>query len=124
MARLASERVELRMRPDAEQVIREAAALEHVSVSAFLTAAGVERAERVLADMTLRQNASIHATVYSTIFKKSSTRQFSFGAWMLESGRHTPPGDTVGIPSVCATGYIGPVPIIIGYAPAPAVSAT
>src|SRR5918996_354497 len=58
-------------------------------------------------------DARIHATVYSTMSRKSATRTFSLGAWMLESGRQTPAGETTGIPKVRATGYMGPVPIII-----------
>src|SRR5680860_775164 len=43
-------------------------------------------------------NALIHCTVYSIVSKKSVTATFSLGAWILESGRHTPAGDTVGMP--------------------------
>lgn len=50
MARAASERVEMRMRPEIEQRLRAAAALEHITLSAFITDAAVERADRVIAE--------------------------------------------------------------------------
>jgi len=50
MARAASERVEMRMRPEIEHRLRAAAALEHVTLSAFITDAAVERADRVIAE--------------------------------------------------------------------------
>ncbi len=50
MARAASERLEMRVRPEIERQLRAAAALERVSVSAFVTAAAVAHAERVLAE--------------------------------------------------------------------------
>lgn len=50
MARAATERLEMRLRPEIEQQLRAAAALERVSVTAFVTAAAVAHAERVLAE--------------------------------------------------------------------------
>lgn len=39
----------MRVRPEVEQQLRAAAALEHVSVSAFVTEAAIEAAQRVIA---------------------------------------------------------------------------
>lgn len=50
MAQAASERFDMRMRPDVVQRLRAAAELEHLPLAAFLTAAGLERADRVLAE--------------------------------------------------------------------------
>lgn len=50
MAQAASERVEMRMRPEVEQRLRAAADLEHVTLSAFITQAAVERADEVIAE--------------------------------------------------------------------------
>lgn len=49
VARAATERVEMRIRPDVERRLRTAAELEHVTLSAFITEAAVERADRVIA---------------------------------------------------------------------------
>lgn len=50
MAQVASERFDMRMRPEVVQRLRAAAELEHLPLAAFLTAAGLERADRVLAE--------------------------------------------------------------------------
>ena len=50
MAQVASERFDMRIRPEVVQRLRAAAELEHMPLAAFLTAAGLERAERVLAE--------------------------------------------------------------------------
>lgn len=47
---VASERFDMRMRPDVMERLRAAAEAEHLPLAAFLTAAGLERADRVLAD--------------------------------------------------------------------------
>lgn len=50
MASVASERFELRMRPEVVARLRAAADAEHLPLAAFLTTAGMERADRVLAE--------------------------------------------------------------------------
>lgn len=45
-----TERVEARIDPDSAERIRYASALEHTSLSGFMVAAAVERAERVIAE--------------------------------------------------------------------------
>ena len=49
MAQRATERVEVRMRPEVLARIREAADRSHLTVSAFVTAAALERADDVIA---------------------------------------------------------------------------
>lgn len=44
----ASERLEVRLRPEAQRRLRLAADMQHVSVSAFILTAGLESAERVI----------------------------------------------------------------------------
>lgn len=52
MSQAASGRFEMRVKPDVEGRIRVAADLEQTSVSAFLTSAALERADRVIAEHT------------------------------------------------------------------------
>ncbi|HQZ85087.1 MAG TPA: DUF1778 domain-containing protein [Actinomycetota bacterium] len=47
----ASERLEVRLRPEAQRRLRLAADLQHVSVSAFILTAGLESAERVIEEV-------------------------------------------------------------------------
>lgn len=48
MARSASERLEMRLRPEVERRLRAAAEHEHVTLSAFVTSAALARADEVL----------------------------------------------------------------------------
>ena len=50
MAQRATERIEFRVRPEVAARIRAAAEASHVTVSAFLTAAALARAEDLLAE--------------------------------------------------------------------------
>ncbi len=53
MVQRATERVEVRMRPEVVARIREAAERSHLTISAFVTAAALERAEDVIAQDTM-----------------------------------------------------------------------
>lgn len=50
MAQRATERIEVRVRPEVAAQIREAAQASHMTVTAFLVSAALERAEEVFAD--------------------------------------------------------------------------
>lgn len=68
MTSSATQRLEVRLRPEADRQLREAAAISQKSVSKFLLDAGLERAQEIIADQrTWRVSESFFEELLSAL---------------------------------------------------------